>query len=94
MLHNLGANVLKNKENYKDEKRILSKFYSVNLKVVTLFKVTDGFGVTVTVAVLVKVELLQPFKATDMVVSTDAIDTKDIVVLVVKAGVVMVPEVP
>ena len=62
--------------------------------VVTLFKVTDGFGVTVTVAVLVKVELLQPFKATDMVVSTDAIDTKDIVVLVVKAGVVMVPEVP
>ena len=62
--------------------------------VVTLFKVTDGFGVTVTVAVRVKVELLQPFKATDMVVSTDAIDTKDIVVLVVKAGVVMVPEVP
>ena len=63
--------------------------------VVTLFKVTDGFGVTVTVAVLVKVELLHPFKTTDdMVVSTDAIDTKVISVLVVKAGVVMVPEVP
>jgi len=63
--------------------------------VVTLFKVTDGLGVTVTVAVLVKVELLHPLYVTlDIVVSTDTIDTNVISVLVVNAGVVIVPEVP
>ena len=67
----------------------------VHIGEVALFNVTDGFGVTVTVAVLVKVELLQPLYVTlEIVVSTDTIDTNVISVLVVNVGVVIVPEVP